>query len=297
MAEKRRTRTQRRSSTSAATSSSRQPRPWWKRPPTWIGASLLLPIVAAVAAEVLAIPIKDMLFGKESPPSITTPRSNTATATTPTSNPAPTTKPPLIVTPAAFKPAFGLPSRGVVVPRPPNKIPRPPPYASVMALSNWAGPLGGVPAKELTTTLVLERAETSGVVIVTDVRPVVKRRLPAIPPGTWVTPFGGGGQPYRFVFYDLEANPPRVTGRGADPASNPNWRFPLRVSSTDPEVVLVIGRTRNHLIEWELEVEYIYQGIQYKTTIKDHGKPFRTTGVTGFTQPILPPANATGPWP
>jgi hypothetical protein len=29
----------------------------------------------------------------------------------------------------------------VVVPRPPDKIPRPPPYASQVALSDWAKPL------------------------------------------------------------------------------------------------------------------------------------------------------------
>jgi hypothetical protein len=71
----------------------------------------------------------------------------------------------------------------------------------------------------------------------------------------------------------------------------------LRVSSADPEVVLVIGKARNHLVEWVLEVEYFYHGTQYKTTIDDHGKPFRTTGVAGFPQPILPPATASDPWP
>jgi hypothetical protein len=109
---------------------------------------------------------------------------------------------------------------------------------------------------------------------------------------------GQGGQPNRLIVYDLDVDPPRIIEQTAYNTS-PNWSFPLRVSSDDPEVVTVVAKARNSLVEWVLEVEYTYQGKRYKAIVDDEGRPFRVTSTAGFADADaqLPPGTDTDSWP
>lgn len=58
--------------------------------------------------------------------------------------------------------------------------------------------------------------------------------------------------------------------------------LPYRVSSTDPEVLLVTARTDTCDCDWYLELDWSSQGRTGTVRVDDHGRPFRTSGIKGL---------------
>ncbi|WP_431951993.1 helix-turn-helix domain-containing protein [Actinacidiphila sp. bgisy167] len=65
-------------------------------------------------------------------------------------------------------------------------------------------------------------------------------------------------------------------------ASTPAMRMPYRVSSKDPEVLLVDARTAACDCRWYLELDWSSQGRTGTERIDDHGHAFRTSGIGGL---------------
>ncbi len=113
---------------------------------------------------------------------------------------------------------------------------------------------------------------------------VVGRNDPA--PGTAYSMDQGCGGVItpRYIAVDLDKDRPiarSVAGSDLD-RSIPAVRFPYRVSSRDPEVLLVTARTESCDCRWYLELDWSSQGRTGTVRIDDEGRPFRTSGIKGM---------------
>lgn len=94
----------------------------------------------------------------------------------------------------------------------------------------------------------------------------------------------GGELTPRSFAVDLDAHRPTVRSlAGADSDKTiPAMRMPYRVSAQDPEVLLVKARVESCDCRWYLELDWSSQGRTGTVRIDDHGRPFRTSGITGL---------------
>lgn len=68
---------------------------------------------------------------------------------------------------------------------------------------------------------------------------------------------------------------------GAEVRTIPAVSFPYKVTSSDPEELLVSARTAGCDCRWYLELEWSAGGRSGTVRITDGGKPFRTSGTLG----------------
>lgn len=113
--------------------------------------------------------------------------------------------------------------------------------------------------------------------IIVNARVEVVRRGPPMR-GTWIVPHGGGGQPFRQLYVDLDTTPPRITKDG-------DWDFPLRISQVDPEAFSIRARTQHCHCFWVIELDVLLpSGESQVVKVDNNGAPFELTS----------PANTTG---
>ncbi|WP_286158506.1 helix-turn-helix transcriptional regulator [Streptomyces sp. CB03911] len=172
-------------------------------------------------------------------------------------------------------------SHDYVIDKAPRQVPPPP---APQDAAPWARTQGAVHGgRTLVDIAVQGRTETAVVLEALRVR-VVGRAAPV--QGTvYATGQGCGGDldPRSFaVDLDLDrpiARPVRSAEAGA---SSPARQLPYRVSSKDPEVLLVDARAVGCDCLWYLELDWSSQGRTGTERIDDHGLPFRTSGINGL---------------
>jgi hypothetical protein len=129
---------------------------------------------------------------------------------------------------------------------------------------------GGIDGFNTSVTIVVQgRDERSVVLTGIDVH-VLDRRPPH---GTYIDIGGGADLPPRLLSVDLDDPRPTATPRTTGSTA---WSFPLKVSSTDPEVFILTAQTSKCDCKWVAELEYVASGKPGSIRIDDNGKPFRT---------------------
>jgi hypothetical protein len=161
-----------------------------------------------------------------------------------------------------------------VLNRPINQVPPPPNGDLPDGRYAWAHQLGGVDATESLFRFSVVGKESEPVLLQGLRVKLVDRRPPL--KGSLIT-FSGLGAPQsvRYIQVDLSKDPPTWDYIG--PKGKPEEHFPLRVSSSEPEVFDVSGVSLRGDVTWYLQLDYTADGEQKSIRIDDHGKPFRTT--------------------
>ncbi|MEV6190854.1 helix-turn-helix domain-containing protein [Streptomyces sp. NPDC051920] len=182
-----------------------------------------------------------------------------------------------------------------VIGEPPDQVPPPP---SAQDAEVWANAQDAVHGGE-TTVRVAVQGRTEAAVVLEALHVRVVRR--AAPPGdgafVYDTGLGcGGGDTPRAFTVNLDAHTPLAL---AVPGSKggevlPTRRLPYRVSVDDPEVLVVEAGTEHCACEWYLDLDWSSQGSTGTVRIDDHGRPFRTSGITRL--PIYKYADPPGQW-
>ncbi|MFE1287661.1 helix-turn-helix domain-containing protein [Streptomyces sp. NPDC058751] len=174
-------------------------------------------------------------------------------------------------------------SHDYVIEKPPGQVPPPP---SAQDAEVWATAQDAAHGGE-TIVRVAVQGRSSAAVVLEALHVRVVRR--AAPPGdgsfVYDTSLGcsPGITPTAFtVALDAHTPVPRaVPGRRGDKIL-PARRLPYRVSVEDPEVLLIKARTEHCACDWYLDLDWSSQGRTGTTRLDDHGRPFRTAGVTGL---------------
>ncbi|MEW1612616.1 MULTISPECIES: helix-turn-helix transcriptional regulator [unclassified Streptomyces] len=167
-----------------------------------------------------------------------------------------------------------------LVARPPAAVPPPPAEADA---ESWATALGAVHAGETGVRITLQGADERAVVLEALRIRVVERRAPAAGRVHRMSSGCGGALTPRMFDVDLDAARPVArsvpgndTGEPIAPVS-----FPYRVSATDPEVLLITGRTVRCDCDWVAELSWSSGGRSGTVRMDDGGRPFRTSGAPG----------------
>jgi hypothetical protein len=170
-----------------------------------------------------------------------------------------------------------------VIAKPPQEVP-PPPIPADAAV--WAASQGAVHG--LTTNLrisVQGRGSAAVVLEALHVR-VVNHTTPASRRGIAYSMYEGCGAILvpRYFSVNLDARRPLARSMpGNDPdRPAPAIDFPYQVSLREPEVLLLDARTESCTCDWYLELDWSSQGRTGTVRIDDHGRPFRTTSITGL---------------
>ncbi|MDQ0312877.1 transcriptional regulator with XRE-family HTH domain [Kitasatospora herbaricolor] len=168
-----------------------------------------------------------------------------------------------------------------VIDKAPRQVPPPP---APQDAAPWARAEGAVHGGRTPVDITVQgRTEAAVVLEALRVR-VVGRAAPAR--GTvYSTGQGCGGDldPRSFaVDLDLDRPIARPVQGAEAGASSPARQLPYRVSSTDPEVLMVDARAVGCDCLWYLELEWSSQGRTGTERIDDHGLPFRTSGIDGL---------------
>ncbi|WP_433390493.1 hypothetical protein [Micromonospora sp. KLBMP9576] len=150
----------------------------------------------------------------------------------------------------------------------------------------WAGRAAGVPAARQSVYLTVQGVDEAQVTL-TDLRVRVVTRRPALR-GVFAVAAGGGPYAYRWVEANLDDDPPLLTAgifeeyeKHFPEHERKEIRFPYRVSLSDAETFLVVGRTNDCDCDWKVEVDWAAQGRTGTVTVDDAGRPFRVTGTAG----------------
>ncbi|MFI1931264.1 helix-turn-helix domain-containing protein [Streptomyces sp. NPDC020330] len=180
-----------------------------------------------------------------------------------------------------------------LVDRAPAAVPPPPVEADA---KSWAGALGGVHAGEAGVRITLQGRDERAVVLEALRIRVVERRSP--PEGRVYRMSSGCGGSLTPRMFDVDLDMPRPAARSV--AGNDSGEpieavtFPYSVSVTDPEVLLITGRTVSCDCDWFAELTWSSGGRSGTVRVDDGGLPFRTTGVRG--RPVLDYDTDTGRW-
>lgn len=168
-----------------------------------------------------------------------------------------------------------------VIDKPPAQVP-PPPTAQDAA--NWAGTLGAIHGRQ-TMVQISVQGRNSTAVVLEDLRVrVVSRGTPAKGNAYAMDQGCGGALTPRYFSVDLDKDRPIAHSQSGNDGENviPAVRMPYRVSSEDPEVLLVTAETEGCDCGWYLELDWSSQGRTGTVRVDDSGRPFRTTAIKGL---------------
>jgi hypothetical protein len=229
---------------------------------SWVGK--LLAVVGAIGTLIVAPIIVNRVSSHLSPPP----------------NP-----PPPIIVPAPPRPAPPMPIADPLIV---NTVPQSDAPITVTfnhgAQCNHVFPAPNVAVDGDTTKIVLNVAgKTETPVALTGMHvSVTKRSQP-----TGNSQFCAGIPESVSVFaVDLDQSPPPVVaqpGRDKNNAAAAPLDFPIDVSLSDRETIVVIASTRNYDCTWAIGLDWTANGQSGTWLVDDHGAPFRTmsTGKTG----------------
>lgn len=180
-----------------------------------------------------------------------------------------------------------------LVDRAPAAVPPPPVEADA---ASWAGALGAVHAGEAGVRITLQGKDERAVVLEALRIRVVERRSPAEGRVYRMSSGCGGALTPRMFGVDLDAPRPVARSVAGNDSGEPieAVTFPYSVSVTDPEVLLITGRTVGCDCDWVAELTWSAGGRSGTVRIDDGGRPFRTSGVRG--RPVLDYDTGTGRW-
>ncbi|MFE0227022.1 helix-turn-helix domain-containing protein [[Kitasatospora] papulosa] len=162
----------------------------------------------------------------------------------------------------------------------------PPPVAADSGA--WAGTHGAVHGGEALVRITVQGRSPSDAVVLHALHVRVVDRAAPLPWNAYRMDNGcGGAVTPRHFAVDLDR--PRPLARPVDglDASDAEVRkipavsFPYKVTSSDPEELLVSARTAGCDCRWYLELEWSAGGRTGTLRITDGGKPFRTSGTRG----------------
>ncbi|MFF9867941.1 helix-turn-helix domain-containing protein [Streptomyces sp. NPDC013953] len=162
----------------------------------------------------------------------------------------------------------------------------PPPVAADSGA--WAGTHGAVHGGEALVRITLQGRSPSDAVVLHALHVRVVDRAAPLPWNAYRMDNGcGGAVTPRHFAVDLDR--PRPLARpvdgldasGAEVRTIPAVSFPYKVTSSDPEELLVSARTAGCDCRWYLELEWSAGGRSGTVRITDGGKPFRTSGTRG----------------
>ncbi|MFI7285774.1 helix-turn-helix domain-containing protein [Streptomyces anulatus] len=180
-----------------------------------------------------------------------------------------------------------------LVDRTPAAVPPPPVEADA---ESWAGALGAVHAGEAGVRITLQGRDERAVVLETLRIRVVERRSPAEGRVYRMSSGCGGALTPRMFDVDLDVPRPVARSVAGNDSGDPIGAvaFPYSVSVTDPEVLLITGRTVGCDCDWFAELTWSGGGRSGTVRVDDGGRPFRTSGVRGL--PVLDYDTGTGRW-
>ncbi|MGI5482685.1 helix-turn-helix domain-containing protein [Streptomyces lavendofoliae] len=175
----------------------------------------------------------------------------------------------------------------------------PPPVAADSGA--WARTHGAVHGGEALVRITLQGRSPSDAVVLQALHVRVVDRAAPLPWSAYRMDNGcGGAVTPRHFAVDLDR--PRPLARpvdgldasGAEVRTIPAVSFPYKVTSADPEELLVSARTAGCDCRWYLELEWSAGGRSGTVRITDGGKPFRTSGTGG--RPAYQYDAAEGRW-
>ncbi|MFD3515474.1 helix-turn-helix domain-containing protein [Streptomyces sp. NPDC058657] len=175
----------------------------------------------------------------------------------------------------------------------------PPPVAADSG--TWAGTHGAVHGGEALVRITVQGRSPSDAVVLHALHVRVVDRAAPLPWNAYRMDNGcGGAVTPRHFAVDLDR--PRPLARpvdgldasGAEVRKIPAVSFPYKVTSYDPEELLVSARTAGCDCRWYLELEWSAGGRTGTVRIADGGKPFRTSGTRG--RPAYVHDSAQGRW-
>ncbi|WP_234437570.1 hypothetical protein [Streptomyces sp. Root1295] len=175
----------------------------------------------------------------------------------------------------------------------------PPPVAADSGA--WAGMHGAVHGGEALVRITVQGRSPSDAVILHALHVRLVDRAAPLPWNAYQMDNGcGGAVTPRHFAVDLDR--PRPLARpvdgldasGAEVRKIPAVSFPYKVTSSDPEELLVSARTAGCDCRWYLELEWSAGGRTGTVRITDGGKPFRTSGTRG--RPAYVHDSAEGRW-
>ncbi|WP_327207300.1 helix-turn-helix domain-containing protein [[Kitasatospora] papulosa] len=175
----------------------------------------------------------------------------------------------------------------------------PPPVAADSGA--WAGTHGAVHGGEALVRITVQGRSPSDAVVLHALHVRVVDRAAPLPWNAYRMDNGcGGAVTPRHFAVDLDR--PRPLARpvdgldasGAEVRKIPAVSFPYKVTSSDPEELLVSARAAGCDCRWYLELEWSAGGRTGTVRITDGGKPFRTSGTRG--RPAYVHDSAEGRW-
>ncbi|MFB8028662.1 MULTISPECIES: helix-turn-helix domain-containing protein [unclassified Streptomyces] len=176
----------------------------------------------------------------------------------------------------------------------------PPPVAADSGA--WAGTHGAVHGGEALVRITVQGRSPSDAVVLHALHVRVVDRAAPLPWNAYRMDNGcGGAVTPRHFAVDLDR--PRPLARpvdgldasGAEVRRIPGVSFPYKVTSSDPEELLVSARTVGCDCRWYLELEWSAGGRTGTVRITDGGQPFRTSG-TKKGRPAYVHDSAEGRW-
>ncbi|MFJ9007846.1 helix-turn-helix domain-containing protein [Streptomyces canus] len=168
-----------------------------------------------------------------------------------------------------------------VIDKPPAQVP-PPPTAQDAA--NWASTLGAIHGRQ-TMVQISVQGRNSTAVVLEDLRVRVVSRGTPVKGNSYAMDQGcGGALTPRYFSVDLDKDRPIAHSQAGNDGENviPAVRMPYRVSSEDPEVLLVTAETEGCDCSWYLELDWSSQGRTGTARVDDNGRPFRTSAIKGL---------------
>ncbi|MFD5400268.1 helix-turn-helix domain-containing protein [Streptomyces griseorubiginosus] len=168
-----------------------------------------------------------------------------------------------------------------VITKPPAQVP-PPPVSQDAA--QWAATQGAIHGRQ-TMVRISVQGRSSTAVVLEDLRVRVASRGAPVQGNSYAMEQGcGGALTPREFSVDLDKDRPIARSKPGNDGENviPAVKMPYRVSSTDPEILLVTAETVTCDCNWYLELDWSSQGRTGTVRIDDHGKPFRTTSIKGL---------------
>ncbi|MEU3614010.1 helix-turn-helix domain-containing protein [Streptomyces sp. NPDC006872] len=170
-----------------------------------------------------------------------------------------------------------------VIAKPPQEVPPPPTPADAAV---WAASQGAVHGRTTNLRITVQGRGSAAVVLEALHVRVVNHTTPASRRGIAYSTYEGCGAILvpRYFSVNLDARRPLARSMpGNDPdRPAPAIGFPYQVSLREPEVLLLAASTESCTCDWYLELDWSSQGRTGTMRIDDHGRPFRTTSITGL---------------